>query len=197
MGASSEKSRCREAARYYYDLHNHDEAVVPEKIRQHVAGCRVCQARMRRLAESLGAGDAAGPEDRATVETLSLHLDLVNQPVTCGDVKPFLPGLETPAPEIRIPTPVTVHVDRCPSCAADLAALRALALPAEQLARLGRLYGAAEVRDDSACRQAEVGVASLASLSFTAVPAEILDHISLCASCRAEVYRQRRWRAAT
>jgi hypothetical protein len=46
-----------------------------------------------------------------------------------------------PSAQIRIPTPITVHLDHCPECADDLKALRNLGLTAEQLERLERLYG--------------------------------------------------------
>jgi hypothetical protein len=196
MGASDGRGRCREAAQYYYDLGHHDEAAVPEEIRRHVAGCAFCQERMRRLGESLagiddGPGGPAGPEDGQTVETLSRHLDLMDQQVTCAQVKPFLPSLLVSAPKIRVPTPVTVHVDRCPACAADLAALRALGLTAEQLERLARLYGTPTARQGKACRQARPHLAAWARLALGDVPTEILDHVSTCPSCRAEVYRRR------
>ncbi len=53
---------------------------------------------------------------------------------------PFLPGLATSCLDLRIPTPITVHVDHCPQCAADLAALKGLGLSDEQLGSVGRLY---------------------------------------------------------
>ena len=59
--------------------------------------------------------------------------------MTCSEAKPRLPELAPASPQIRIPTPVTVHVDHCPPCAGDLAAIRELHLTAEQLKRLGRL----------------------------------------------------------
>jgi hypothetical protein len=196
MGRSDGRGRCREAALHYYDLVCHDESAVPEEMRRHVAGCAFCRERMRHLREMLvgiddGPGGSAGPEDRQTIKTLSRHLDLMGQQVTCAQIRPFLPSLLMPAPEIRIPTPVTVHTDRCLACVADLAALRTLDLRAEQLERLGRLYGTSAGGSNKACRKSRSRMAALAGLTLGDVPAEILDHVSTCASCRAEVYRRR------
>ena len=134
---------CQGAQVYYYDLLCQEEAAVPAVVRRHVVTCPVCQDQMRRLRETLfeaqRPASAAGAWQDETVEALAQQFQLLDERVTCSEVRPLLPELALPSPQIRIPTPVTVHVDHCPPCAADLAAIRDLHLSADQLKRLGRL----------------------------------------------------------
>ena len=69
-----------------------------------------------------------------------MQFQLLDEHVACRDVKCFLPKLALACAQIRIPTPVTVHVDHCPQCTEDLAALRELNLTAPQLKRLSRFF---------------------------------------------------------
>ena len=64
--------------------------------------------------------------DRRLVGELQRHFELLGERVTCAQVKPLLAGLLDPSVVIRIPTPVTVHVDHCAACARDLETLRGL-----------------------------------------------------------------------
>jgi len=134
---------CQEAQVHYYDLLCQEEAAVPAVVRRHVVTCPVCHEEMRRLREVLfeaqrPAGAARAWQDE-TIEALAQQFQLLDERVTCSQAKPLLPELALRSPQIRIPTPVTVHVDHCPQCAGDLAAIRDLHLSADQLKRLGRL----------------------------------------------------------
>jgi hypothetical protein len=111
--------------------------------------------------------------------------------VTCAHAKPFLAGVLGASPQVRIPTPITVHLDRCPACARDLAALRALDLTADQLERLSQVYSASGRESPNECRRARPVVAALAALATERFDARILPHIRTCARCRDELYRQR------
>jgi hypothetical protein len=196
MGASEGPRRCQGAREYYYDLLHPDGGPVPEAVRQHVAGCPFCQGQMRRLSDLLAQSQreanlpTAGAAEQ-TVEALRLHFDRLDEPVTCAQVKPVFATLLAPAPDIRIPTPITVHIDRCPPCAQDLAALRALHLRAEQLERLTRLYEAPGAQEPAECRRARPALTRLASLSAEEIEPRILRHISTCSPCRDELYRLR------
>ncbi len=144
MRASDGKRPCQEARVYYYDLLCPDEAAVPPVVRQHVATCPFCREQMGRLRETLFEEEreprgSRAPEDE-TIEALAEQFRLLDERVTCSDARPCLPQLALATPQIRIPTPVTVHVDHCPQCAKDLAALRKLHLTADQLRRLGQLF---------------------------------------------------------
>jgi hypothetical protein len=140
MRASGGKRLCQEARVYYYDLLCPDEAEVPPSVRQHVATCPVCQEQIRRLREALLDAERnpspVGSWSDETVEALAEQFQLLDEHVTCSLAKPCLPELAMASPRIRIPTPVTVHVDHCPQCAEDLAAVRELHLTTDQLKRL-------------------------------------------------------------
>ncbi len=144
MRASDGRRPCQEARAYYYDLLCPDEANVPSPIRQHVATCPFCREQMGRLRETLFEWErnprgCAAPEDE-TIEALAEQFRLLDERVTCSDARACLPQLAMATPQIRIPTPVTVHVDHCPRCAEDLAVLRKLQLTTDQLRRLSQLF---------------------------------------------------------
>ena len=133
------------AVQWYYDVVAGRGPGVPEAILRHIRQCWACRKQIHRLKEAVnGAGgetDGGRAEmKRDIIDTLNLHFGCLEEQVTCLRVKPFLPGLLMPSVQIRIPTPITVHIDHCPECAEDLEALRDLGLGAEQLARLEQLY---------------------------------------------------------
>ncbi len=144
MRAPDGRRPCQEARAYYYDLLCPDEADVPLPVRQHVATCPFCREQMGRLRETLFAlelhPDGSDPSQDETIETLAEQFRLLDERVTCSDARSCLPQLAMAAPQIRIPTPVTVHVDQCPQCAKDLATLRKLQLTTDQLRRLSQLF---------------------------------------------------------
>ena len=185
---------CRNAEEHYFDLLEND-AVVPETIRHHVENCPFCRrqiGRLRKLVSDTGSEDGrASPSIDGTVEALGRQFEWLDEPVACSRVRPFLPELLARSSEIRIPTPITVHVDHCPSCKADLAALRRQNLTADQLKRLSRLYRHAGGSRHADCRRARSTVASLASLCFEDADPEAFEHVSTCVQCRAQVYRRR------
>jgi hypothetical protein len=143
MRSCEDERLCQEARVHYYDLLCQEEAAVPALVRRHVATCLLCQDQMRRLRETLFEAErpasATGAWQDETVEALAQQFQLLDERVTCSEAKPLLPELALESPQIRIPTPVTVHVDHCPQCAGDLATIRELHLSADQLKRLGRL----------------------------------------------------------
>jgi hypothetical protein len=130
-------------AEYFYDLAVRRDENVPGSVSSHVRRCGSCRAQVARLRRA-----AFGTQDRAdrrkssagAIDVLDSHFQLLGVPVTCSQAKPFLPGLAATSVDLRIPTPVTVHIDHCPQCAADLRSLRELALTGEQSLSVGRLY---------------------------------------------------------
>ena len=186
----------QDAAEYYDELATPREADVPDSIVRHVCECPVCRARIRRLRETVAgtAGEASlhqGHMDRDIIEILNLHFRCLGEPVTCSRTKPFLPGLLIPSRRIRIPTPITVHVDHCPPCAKDLRALRELALEPEQLERLGRLYAAKSAGKSLPCRQARLKTPAFAAASLEGIEDRLRNHLCTCRQCRALVYQYR------
>ncbi|MCU0917430.1 MAG: hypothetical protein MUC88_23120, partial [Planctomycetes bacterium] len=111
--------------------------------------------------------------------------------MTCSRVKPFLPGLLIPSARVRIPTPITVHVDHCPECEEDLAALRELHLGPGQLERLGHLYACRAAAHAQLCRRARSKIAVFVRGVVADLDGEILDHLCTCPRCRSRVHRAR------
>lgn len=167
MRADETRSLCPEAQAYYYDFLCQDDASVPEAVRRHLATCPACQAEIARLRETLRASQRdTGPapvRTEETIEVLTRQFQFLDQQVNCSDVKPFLPELARLSSHLRIPTPVTVHVDHCPECAEDLAVLSALNLSTGQLQRLSRFFQSFRGQDAGKVRQAFSKAASCVS----------------------------------
>ncbi len=196
MRASNGKNPCRGAEVFYYDLMSHTNADVPESVRDHVEGCSFCQQRIEHLRETLSETpddiDVRGSRtDSETIEVLSSHFVWLGQEVGCRQARPLLPDLVRLSSKIRIPTPITVHIEQCPPCGDDLAALGELNLTADELSRLGGLYASSVARNPAMCRQIEPAIPAFASAALTGIDPEMLDHVVRCPHCRAEVYRRR------
>lgn len=197
MVALNRGASCRNAEPYYYDfLLGPGNAAVPDSVADHISKCAYCQAAVRRLdgvlAEPESDSATDGPQnDAGLIDALRLHFEYIGEYVTCAQVKPFLPALSMPSAQIRIPTPITVHLDNCPQCAADLDAIGGLNLNAEQLARLCRLFGESPSGDSAQCRRAEANIPVLGSGSPAEIEAEIRDHLCVCPPCRARLYEYR------
>jgi len=191
---------CGRAEEYYHDfLEDENSRAVPQVVAEHIRQCDRCQRRLNRLRESLCAVESGGPslqsqQDKGLIGTLQSHFELLGERLNCGRVKAFLPGLLVPSLKVRIPTPVTVHVDQCPACAADLESLRALGLEAEQLARLSRLYADSAGSGFWACVRTQSRFSMGWSGSLDRMDAETLNHLCVCPRCRNRLYqlRQRR-----
>mgnify|MGYP005852125693 CR=1 FL=1 len=197
MVAFDGSESCREAEAYYHDyLQDPRDPSVPRSVAGHIARCAYCQGRVQSLRESLYDLDrrplpTPAEGDLQLIDELQSHFEYVDEPLVCAQVKPFLCRLLSPSVRIRIPTPITVHIDQCAACGEDLESLRQLDLDAERLARLGALLEPHRQEDPCLCLQAQSHAAALAMLSPESMAPEILEHVCTCAHCRREVYRQR------
>jgi len=146
MVAFDGSERCGEAEAYFHDfLEDESHPPVPASVIEHIESCDRCRerlARLRALLSEAAETGAPGPSWRngRLVAELQAHFECLDEPITCTCVKPFLPNLLDRSIKIRIPTPITVHVDHCPECSRDLESLRELDLDAWELAMLSRLY---------------------------------------------------------
>jgi hypothetical protein len=136
---------CKEAKLYYYDcLCDKSCGLIPQSISNHIEQCHNCQKQINQLKVALSQQECIESEqkkDRSAVTTmLQLHFAYIGEHVTCETVRPFLPGLLDPALEIRIPTPITAHLDNCPKCAEDLKAIQKLNLNSTKLYGLSRFF---------------------------------------------------------
>ena len=146
MIAADPNSTCGQAQAYYYDYLSEDARKgVPAEIAVHVGKCSFCQGEVDRLkivlADAEGGGtDNAEQTTSAATTNLRLHFAHTGASVTCSMVKPFLPSLAIPAFEVGVPTPITVHIDKCQQCADELEVIRKLNLTDRQLCRLSQLF---------------------------------------------------------
>lgn len=181
---------------YFYALATRHEENVPEAAALHVRECAFCREQVVRL-KKIVSGTRSGKDERgeasnrATIDSLDSHFHLLGEKVTCSRARPFLPGLLDSSLDLRIPTPVTVHVDQCPQCAGDLKRLRELNLDAGQLKRLRWLYEHGATGGSSLCRRARHHIDSFVHGAWRDIDGEILNHLSQCPRCRADVYVRR------
>jgi hypothetical protein len=185
---------CTDAEPYYYDYLYGLDAGVPRAVADHIRQCAHCRTQVRRLEAAIAESEAQDrmPQgDMDVVGALGLHFAHLGAGITCAKARSFLPVLLVPSLEIRIPTPITVHVDHCRQCAEDLEKIRELELAPDQLSRLSRFYAAIQDEDPLMCRRARSKTWAFACASFEGIDAEVLDHMCACPRCRRRVYRCR------
>jgi hypothetical protein len=197
MIAFDPDSLCREAKTYYYDfLYDESRKSIPQRFIEHIEGCTNCQGSINKLAAALSqAEEHSEPEQEehsaAVATMLRLHLAYIGERVTCDTVKPFLPGLLHPALEIRIPTPITAHLDNCQECTEDLERIRELGLNREQLCRLSQLFAQKATGDSISCSQAQARILAVVSMALHETTKEVLKHLCTCRDCREALYQCR------
>jgi len=196
MIAFNPNSLCANAEPYYYDfLLGTGEEPVPEEIVRHIEECRNCQDKLSQLQAALSQADNVGAGERqadsAIATMFRLHFAYIGKPVTCRIVKPFLPTLLDPVLQVRVPTPITVHLSNCPQCSEDLQAIQAMSLSRKQLGRLSRLFAENPLEDAVKCSEVHVSRMAAALLVLHKATAEALKHICVCPDCRKALYQHR------
>ncbi len=188
---------CTNARLYYYDfLSKETRGGIPEGALQHIMQCWSCQAEMDSLKDLLIQADERfeseqSRKDSAISTLLRLHFEYLGEPVKCDTVKPFLASLADPVLQIRIPTPITTHIDKCKACHDELLSLLELHLPHKYLCRLGQLLAKKPDEDEFICSQAQAAIPAVVSMAFHETTAGILKHLCTCPNCRKELYLQR------
>lgn len=197
MVAFDGSESCQRAEAYYHDyLQDPRNPSVPQSVIAHIEECIYCQSRVRTLGEALCEVDSRDwsallERDSQVIAELRSHFEYLDELLACAQVKPFLCSLVSPSMRIRIPTPITVHLDQCAPCADDLESLRQLDLGADQLVRLGRLFGESPQDVPRLCPRGQSHATAFATMSFEGIPSEILGHLCACPRCRRQVYEQR------
>lgn len=196
MIAPNYKSLCKESKLYYYDfLFNESPGLIPEHIIDHIQQCQHCQEQIDQLKVVLSQIDDVEPERRQTglaiTTMLKLHFAYIGKRVTCETIRPFLPTLLDPALEIRIPTPITAHLDNCRQCAEDLETIRSLDLNRKQLCRLSQFLAEKPTDDSVGCSQARVAILAVALMTFHETNSAVLKHLCTCPNCRKAIYQYR------
>jgi hypothetical protein len=188
---------CAEAERHYFDLlRDEAERPVPSEIIDHIMGCLYCREQMSRL-EAMLTECKEHPQTHttqsqmATAAILKLHFSFVGKPVNCADARPFLPNLLAPTTQIRIPTPITAHIDNCDQCKEDSKKLQNLGLSQKQLITLSQLFADELDADETDCTAAREAIPTVVAMAFGQTDAKTLRHLSLCPKCRQELYKFR------
>lgn len=190
-------SNCSHARLYYYDfLSEQTRDSIPESTLDHIAQCVDCQSEIDRLEMMLAHPNQSseteqGWKDSAVSTLLKLHFTYIGDPVQCNIVKPFLSSLADPVLRIRIPTPITRHIEKCQACSDALTSVRELHLTHTQLCRLGRLMADDPAESTVSCAQAQEAIPAVASMAFQQIDPEILKHVCLCPNCRRQLYLRR------
>jgi len=188
---------CQQAELYYYDfLCEEGRALIPEPMVSHIKQCQYCQEQIDKLEKALSQGEGhIEPEQEqvssAVTVMLKLHFAYIGKPITCETVKPFLPGMLDPDLEIRIPTPITVHLDNCRQCSEDLETIRKLNLSRKQLRRLSQLLAEKPAEDNVSCSKARAAILAVVHMAFQETTKEVLKHLCTCLSCRKALYEFR------
>ena len=197
MIAPNPNSTCEQARPYYYGyLFGEGEKHLPAEVLAHVSQCGFCQDEVNRLKIVLAeteehAAESTGQINSAIATNLRLHFAYIGTSVTCNTVRPSLPSLADPLLEVGVPTPITVHLDKCQQCANDLETVRRLNLTHKQLCRLGQLFAEKPSEDTISCSQAGTGILAVASMVFRETNAEVLKHLCTCPNCREVLYQYR------
>jgi predicted anti-sigma-YlaC factor YlaD len=197
MIAPNYNKLCVEAERHYFDfLRDEAEQHVPSEVIDHIMGCHHCREQMSQL-EAMLAECKEHPKiqmaqrQMATAAILKLHFSFVGKHVNCADARPFLPNLLEPTMQIRMPTPITAHIDNCDQCRDDSKKLQNLGLSHKQLITLSQLFADELDADETDCTAAREAIPAVVAMAFGRTDAKTLRHLSLCPKCRQELYKFR------
>lgn len=187
---------CIRARLYYYDVLCEDVLEnIPPDVQEHIEECPYCQMEIEKLKKALESLDQPQTEVEpvfdALDEFLKLHFTYMCRQVTCTVTKPFLPILAVPALKIRIPTPITVHVDQCSCCRENLKTIHHLNLEFQQLKRLSQLFAMERTERDLACSECQEAISAAVEMNFRNTTTQQLQHVCLCPDCRQILYSRR------
>jgi len=195
MVTSNSNLLCSEVEPYYYDfLNSESRRLVPESIIDHIKQCQYCQEQIEELKEVLSQAGLESEQKQirtAVTDMLELHLAYIGKRVTCHITRPFLPSLLDPALKIRIPTPITAHLDNCIQCREDLKTIQGLNLNRNQLSRLSQLFAGKPVDDTVSCSTVRPFISSVAAMKWEGVTTETLKSLLGCRVCRWLLYEER------
>ena len=132
-------SECLQYSPYLYDYLCNNRNDIPAPALTHIAQCAQCTAEIGVLEAELKMCDAStdNANEAARLANLELHFAYIGKEVGCSEVKPFLASMVSSSLPMKIPTPITVHVDSCTACSKDMKTIRDMALPGKQLFKVG------------------------------------------------------------
>ena len=200
MIAHNRNSICEEARLYYYDyICDESNDNIPSGIFDHIDDCCHCKAEADTLKMQLTSDQHNTSMDSearhfAVIGHLKHHFAYAGHLVTCSTAKLFLPGLSDPSLEIKVPTPITVHIDKCEQCREDLGTIRQAGFAHKQLCRLAQLFAEKSAVNGNMCIEAKKEIETIAIMTFGGISAEVLRHICVCSDCREALYNAREHR---
>ncbi|MHC4265135.1 MAG: hypothetical protein ACYSUK_04290 [Planctomycetota bacterium] len=197
MNDFNSNSKCEQARSYYYEyLCGETQVNIPEDITSHIHECNNCQTEIERLkfilAESTNKSDSKLKDNNlALITNTTLHFGHISELVTCRTLRPFLPSLADPLLKIGIPTPITVHLDKCQECESDLQNILELNLTHKQLCRLGQIFAEMPFESQLSCSEVQDSISDVACMVFKDLSEDILKHVCTCPDCRDLVFLSR------
>ena len=184
---------CEEAKLYYYDfLYKQDNSLIPEQILNHFRNCQDCQKRIYELKTAITQSELQNKNDdqesiSPIVNMLKAHFSYVEHNITCKIVKPFLPGMLDPSTQIKIPTPITAHIDHCSKCVQDMGIISDLKLSDTHLYQLSRLFIAKPDENNIVCSKAKYDIMAFVMMAFQVSDEHIIKHLCSCSKCRSVI----------
>jgi RNA polymerase sigma factor (sigma-70 family) len=197
MVAPENNSICEQARAFYYDyLLAPSRKDNSSEVFAHICSCSFCKAEVDRLKVELKETEddvvrSVKESASIAITNLKLHFGYMGEMVNCETVKPFLPGLADPALEVSVPTPITVHLDKCQQCSGDLEEIRRLKLTHKQLCRLGQLFAEEFSADEELCTKAQTVISDVGDCTFKGTSVDTLRHCCVCPDCRDLLHKYR------
>lgn len=196
MVTSYNNQVCKQAEIYYYDyISKENIEQIPENLIEHIGQCPHCRKNIDLLKNGLTSQKSTKSGTRqiamAVTDLLNLHMAYIGDKVVCSTARPFLPVILDPNLGIRIPTPITVHLDHCRQCAEDLKTISSLKLTSTQSYRLSQLLADKADQDTVSCRQAQAAIPAVSSMSYKGISEQILKHLCTCEHCRQDLFEYR------
>jgi hypothetical protein len=184
MKHDDKKTVCERASVSYYDyIQSAGLCGVDPEIFRHIEKCTFCQGEIERLKVTLveltdrAITEKTNRRDTQATTILASHFNLMNKEVTCGVAKRFMPSLASLSSDIKIPTPITIHIENCNLCRHDLDTIRKLNLTHEQFTHLGQVIASQMAEHNGEGELSEELIKSLASLDFDNDALAVLKHI--------------------
>ncbi len=151
---NSKNPMCERSAFSYYDFLT-DKNSIPNDVIAHVENCDVCSENIQNLKKHLEDISEENILNKIKNKLLSLHFAFNNQNITCEEVKPFLTVLVQDDIQIKVPTPLTHHVQKCSRCKEDIRKIKKLNFTNKQLYEFGELFTEDEITDQQLSERIE------------------------------------------
>ncbi|MEN6306629.1 MAG: hypothetical protein ABFD91_02635 [Anaerohalosphaeraceae bacterium] len=123
--------QCQQASACYFDYLSHNRSDIPDDMAVHISNCPDCQSEIKKLDCCIH--DPLDVQSLATkVQYLALHHRLLNEWVSCDDIKPFLVLMNQASGDAPWRTAVTAHLESCPQCQSRFQTIRKMNMSFEQ-----------------------------------------------------------------